>query len=138
MKALAAEARRWSVIARVRELRVRRRQIALAEARRVADAARAEREACEARHAHHAAQRADLLARCTHGLADSGLWRIALVQHRLQDVQLLAAVGVAQSALAHALVECGRTRTLLQRETLARDDAKKRVRELAARLREQR
>ncbi|NLP65804.1 hypothetical protein [Paraburkholderia sacchari] len=137
MNAFRDEARRWAMIARVRALRVRRREVALASAQRVVDAAHTELEARKSQLAHHGAQRAHLLARCAHGNADAQLWRGALVQHRLRDTQLNEAQAKAQAGLARAVAERGQTMTMLRREMLAHDDARKHVREIKARLREE-
>ncbi len=125
------------MIARVRALRVRRREVALASAQRAVDAAHSELEACKNQLSHHGAQREHLLARCAHGNADAQLWRGALVQHRLRDIQLKEAQAKAQAGLVRAVGERGQTMTMLQREMLAHDDARKHVREIKARLREE-
>ncbi|WP_321890016.1 hypothetical protein [Paraburkholderia bannensis] len=131
------EARRWSLIARVREVRVKRQQIALAHARRSVHMAHVEVQACEERLALHAARYAPLIARCTHGATDASIWREALVRHRQADAALHASLDAAQTALHGALGALEQFAATLRREMRARDDALSRVRTMNAQLRDE-
>ncbi|HKU00328.1 MAG TPA: hypothetical protein VJS30_27910 [Paraburkholderia sp.] len=135
MSALQEAARRWSLIVRVRGLRVRRRRIALALAQRAAQTAHAEVAAREQERAQHAAQRALVLAGCVHESPGAGVWREALEQHRLQAANLQTAVQVAQAAYMRTLAELENISSMLRRETRAQEDAQSRAREIAAKLR---
>ena len=136
MSAAVRDTRRWTQIARVRDVRVRRCRAALVEAQQTAEAAHAEVEARRALGERHAAQWPQLLARCGHDSPDAAVWRDALAQHGLHGVQLSAAVAAAEATLAAAQAELHRARVALQREMRAHEQAQTRVRDIASRSRD--
>jgi hypothetical protein len=128
-------ARLWVVLGRVRDVRVRRRLAALAQAQRAVQAAQA---ACDeqVRQAElHAARLVELLAWRAHGPHGPAIRRHALDRHRRQDESLTQATEAARAAFATAVSDLSRIGAALRREMTARDDARARERAAKAKAR---
>jgi hypothetical protein len=131
MIAKRAEARLWTLLARVRDLRVRRRHVALARAEDKARAAAAEVAAQRAARDAHAQQLAPLLRGCAHGDKAAAIWRQTFAHHQARALQFEREIASVSSREADARAELRRARLALRREMLSRTDAENRARQIA-------
>ncbi|SAK61977.1 hypothetical protein AWB80_02729 [Caballeronia pedi] len=134
MTSAGDDRRLWTLLTRVRGLRVRRCRQLLARMQQAAHGARAELMRQTAERDRHAARLPEILGLCGHGQQDATLWRNALKAHRSREADVLAAIRTAQRALADALAEVQMARIALQRQMRAHEAAQTRKREATARL----
>lgn len=121
--------RLWTVLSRVREVRVQRRLAELARAQRGVQAAQKDVDHAVSRCERHAAQLAELQDWRASGPDGPALWRHARERHRQQEAVLAGAAAAAREALHTALSHALTVRGTLRREMHARDDARRRARE---------
>jgi hypothetical protein len=134
MRSAAQEADLWRLLTRVRGLRVRRRLLALAEARRRerrAAAAVADQVAALER---HAAERQRVLAFCRRDQRAGGQWHATLRAHDALMPALQRQLSDAQHAHALARHDAGEALRHWNVERVRHDDAKYRWRVAIARV----
>ncbi|MDR5760147.1 hypothetical protein [Caballeronia sp. LZ035] len=127
--------RLWTVLSRVRDVRVQCRLGELARAQRGVQSAQAA--------VDHAVRQCELHAGRLAGLKDwraSGphgpeMWRHARERHRQREAVLAREAAAAREVLAAALGEAHTIRAALRREMHAQDDAHTRVRDARAKAR---
>jgi hypothetical protein len=126
----AAQLRLWTLLARVRQLRVERRRRLMNEAR--IHAQRAAAETARQRNAigQHEARRCEILAACAYGDRGATLWRMALHRHDSGRFALEEALAVALQAERLAEAQVVSASRALQREMAGADDARERGRRL--------
>lgn len=127
-----ARLRVWTLLARVRALRVERarREVsdARAGARQAASRTARQRQAI----AEHEAARVAILAACAGGHSSAPLWRMALKRHDGGKSGLEQALAVARDAGENAEEQVVSALHVLQREMRGLDDARERTRGLTA------
>ncbi|SAK67419.1 hypothetical protein AWB77_02616 [Caballeronia fortuita] len=134
MSSAGETGRLWTLLVRVRALRVHRCRRLLARMQQAAHEARVELMRQVTERDRHAARLPDILGLCGHGKQDATLWRSALKIHRSREAEVIAAVRTKQRALSDALTEVQVARIALQRALRAHEDAQHRKREATARL----
>ena len=120
----------WTVLARVRQLRVERGRRRLSEAREQVRRAAAETAQREAALAAHAARRGEIVAACARGNVAAALWRLALRRHDGEKPALEAELAGARGAQQAAQDRVRPAVHALQKGTMARDEAREQVRQL--------
>ncbi|ALL66368.1 cyclin pho80-like protein [Paraburkholderia caribensis MBA4] len=122
--------RLWTVLTRVRQIRVERKRRLLNEARIEVERAAADAERKRATIALHDERRVEILLACRFPDRTASLWRTALHRHDARKIELedalAAAVHVKQLTEAEVVYASG----ALQREMYGESDARKRSRRL--------
>lgn len=126
----AAHIRLWTMLTRVRQLRVERKRRLLNEARMEARRAVADIERKEAVIAQHETRRVEILSACGPRDRATSLWRAALHRHDADRPALEEALADAVRAGQLRAVEAASAARTLQREMLGEIDARERSRRL--------
>ena len=128
----ASPVRVWSLLVRMRQLRVERVRRQLREARSAAEHAGANTAARKQAITEHDLRRRTILAACACGDARASLWRMALVRHDSEKFALETALVAARDAETRAQKHVVSVLHALQREMRGLDFARERVRRLLA------
>lgn len=128
----ATQVRVWTLLARVRQLRVERARRLLNEARLGVQRAAADTAWQRNAIAEHEARRCEILAACSCGERGASLWRMALHRHDSGKFALESALAVAYHAKEKAQERVMSALHVLQKEMRGLDYARERVRRLAA------
>ena len=128
----ATQARLWTLLAQVRQLRVERKRRLLSAARQQAQRAAAETARQEEAIGQHDVRRGEILGACATGDRAAPLWRMALHRHDSDRFALEEALSIALRAERHAEAQVVSASRALQREMIGKDDATARVRRLKA------
>ncbi|MDR5816452.1 MULTISPECIES: hypothetical protein [unclassified Caballeronia] len=129
--------RLWTVLSRVRDVRVQRRLGELARAQRDVQSAQTALGHAIGQCELHAAQLAGLQDWRASGPHGPEMWRHARERHRQREAVLAREADTAREGLAAALREAHAIRAALRREMHARDDARVRLREVRMKARGQ-
>lgn len=122
--------RLWTLLAKVRGLRVERERRDLNEARLRAQRAIADTARQTTAIRQHEVRRTDILASCLTGSVAAPLWRAALQRHDMQRSTLEEAVRRALRTERLAQFKVADASRAFQRETFAEEEARKRLRRL--------
>ncbi|NKJ45243.1 hypothetical protein CIC12_00460 [Burkholderia sp. SG-MS1] len=125
----ALQVRVWTLLTRVRQLRVERARHLLREAHLGVQRAEADTVSRENAIAEHETRRRKILAACFCGESAS-LWRMALQRHDAGKFALESALAVVCDAREKAQERVMSALYVLQKEMRGLDDARKRVRRL--------
>ena len=124
----ATQVRGWTLLARVRQLRVERARRLLDEARLGVQRAAADTAWQRNAIAGHEARRYEILAACSCGERGASLWRMALHRHDSSRFALESALAVACRAREKAEERVMSALHVLQKEMRGLDYARERVR----------
>jgi hypothetical protein len=128
----AAGIRVWTLLARVRQLRVERVRRLLNESRDALQRAAADTASRTQAIADHGARRRDILAACSFGERRASLWRVALQRHDAGKPALESALALASDVEQRARERVRSTLHVLQKEMRGLDYARDRRRSLIA------
>ncbi|MFM0054164.1 hypothetical protein PQR64_00975 [Paraburkholderia phytofirmans] len=128
----ARPVRLWTMLVKVRGLRVERKRRALHEARLAAQRAAADTVRQRTAIRQHEVRRTEILAACLSANVAAPLWRAALQRHDTQRFTLEEAVRRALRAERLAQSQVADASRAFQRETVAEEDARARLRRLQA------
>ncbi|MFL9961115.1 hypothetical protein PQR02_08325 [Paraburkholderia sediminicola] len=128
----ATQLRVWTLLARVRQLRVQRARRLLNEARLGVQRAAADTAWQRNVIAEHEARRCEILAACSSGERGASLWRMALHRHDSGKFALQSALAIACHAAEKAQQRVVTALHVLQKEMRGLDYARDRYRLIAA------
>lgn len=127
-----AHLRMWTLLARVRQLRVERGRRLLKAARLAVERAAADTGRQRDAIALHEARRREILAACSCGERGASLWRMALHRHDSDKSALESALAFACRAEERAQAQVVSALRVLQREMRGQDYARERVNRLVS------